>query len=209
MTVTVDLLKRIAPGSKKTNYKNLEMLSVWMNYYFPKFEIDQKGELCHFLAQAAHESDSFNALEEYASGDAYDTRTDLGNTPQKDGDGRKYKGRGLFQVTGLLNYKQATIEWRKWAAIDGGTTFNFKEQPELLSRPQFAVWSACQYWDQRNFNTVANMPDDAKIPYKAKTRNGVVVLLVSPVEYISRKINGGTKGLIDRINFYEKAKSIM
>lgn len=205
MEITADILKAIAPGSKKTNYKNLEMLSVWMKYYFPKFEIDQKGEYCHFLAQAAHESDSFNALEEYASGDAYDTRIDLGNTPQKDGDGRKYKGRGIFQITGFLNYKQATIEWRKWAQIDGGSIFNFIQQPELLCRPQFSVWSACQYWDQRNFNTIANMPDNVLIPYKIKAQ----ILQISPVEYISRKINGGTRGLTERKQFYERAKSII
>jgi putative chitinase len=200
--ITVDILKQIEPGSKKTNYKHLEMLAVWMNYYVPKFEIDQKGEYCHFLAQAAHESDSFNALEEYASGDAYDTRVDLGNTPQKDGDGRKYKGRGLFQVTGLINYKQATLEWKKWTSIDGGTQFSFKDQPELLARPQFAVWSACQYWDQRNFNNIANMPDTTVLPYKIKGK----IYQVSPVEYISRKINGGINGLPERIKFYERAK---
>jgi len=205
MTITVDILKAIAPGSKKTNYKHLEMLATWMNYYFPKYDIDQKGELCHFLAQAAHESDSFNALEEYASGDAYDTRVDLGNTPQKDGDGRKYKGRGLFQITGLLNYRQATTEWRKWAAKDGGTMFSFIEQPELLARPQFAVWSACVYWDQRNFNTIAVYPDSAKIPYKLKG----AIIEVSPIEYISRKVNGGTNGLQERIKFYERAKTII
>lgn len=205
MTITVDILKAIAPGSKKTDYKNLPGLVLWMNYYFPKFEIDQKGEYCHFLAQAAHESDSFNALEEYASGDAYDTRVDLGNTPQRDGDGRKYKGRGIFQITGYLNYKQATLEWRKWAMIDGGTMFSFKDQPELLSRPQFGVWSACQFWDAKGFNTIANMPDTAKLIYKKKG----LIFNVSPVEYISRVINGGTNGLSERIKFYERAKSII
>jgi putative chitinase len=203
MIITTDTLKAIAPASKNTKYKHLEMLSVWMNYYFPKYGIDQKGEYCHFLAQAAHESDSFNALEEYASGDAYDTRIDLGNTPQKDGDGRKYKGRGLFQVTGLINYKQATLEWKKWASIDGGTQFSFKDQPELLARPQFAVWSACQYWDQRDFNTFANMPDDARVWVKKLNRN------LSPLEYITYRINGGFNHLKERKDFYERAKRLI
>jgi putative chitinase len=205
MIITVDTLKAIAPGSKKTNYKHLEGLVVWMNYYFPKFEIDQKAEYCHFLAQAAHESDSFNALEEYASGDAYDTRVDLGNTPQKDGDGRKYKGRGIFQITGLLNYKQATIDWKKWTRIDGGSQFSFKDQPELLCRPQFAVWSACQFWDNKGFNSVANMSDSALVPYKRKG----VIINISPIEYISRVINGGVRGLDERKRFYERAKTII
>lgn len=206
MTITVDMLKAIAPGSKKTNYKNLAGLALWMEYWFPKYEIDTVGELCHFMAQAAHESDSFNALEEYATGDEYDTRVDLGNTPEKDGDGRKYKGRGIFQITGKLNYRTATIEWAKRKPA---TLINFVEEPDYLEVPQFAVWSACQYWDQRNFNTFANMPDDARVPYKAKTKKGSIVLLVSPVEYISRKINGGTRGLDERIKFYERAKAII
>lgn len=205
MTITVDTLKAIAPGGKKTNFKLFSELAEWMNYWFPKYEIDSKGELCHFLAQAAHETDSFNTLEEYASGDAYDTRTDLGNTPEKDGDGRKYKGRGIFQITGYLNYKQATLEWKKWTMIDGGTQFSFKEQPELLCRPQFAVWSACQFWDGKGFNVIANMPDTSKVVYKKKG----LVFNVSPVEYISRVINGGVNGLSERIKFYERAKSVI
>lgn len=92
MEITRDILKQIAPGSKKTNYKYLSGLSLWMNHWFPKFEIDTRGELCHILAQLAHESDSFNALEEYASGQAYEGRLDLGNSTK--GDGIKFKGRG-------------------------------------------------------------------------------------------------------------------
>lgn len=206
MIITTDILKAIAPGSKKTHYKHLDGLSLWMNHWFPVFNIDTKGELCHFLCQAAHETDSFNALEEYATGDAYDTRTDLGNTPAIDGDGRRLKGRGIFMTTGTLNYKKATLEWNESYPSNKK---DFFANPDLLEFPEYAVWSACQYWDQRNFNTFANMPDSAKIPYKAKTKKGVVVLLVSPVEYISRKINGGTRGLEERIWFYEKAKTII
>ena len=202
MTITVDILKAIAPGSKKTNYKHLDGLALWMNYWFPKYDIDTKGGLCHFLAQAAHESDSFNAMEEYASGDAYDTRTDLGNTPEKDGDGRLYKGRGIFQITGKLNYKQATIEWAKRKPA---TLMNFVKEPDYLEAPQFAVWSACQFWDNKGFNSVANMPDTALVPYKRKG----VVQNVSPIEYISRVINGGIRGLEERRGFYERAKTII
>lgn len=200
--ITVDILKAIAPRSKRTGYKLLAPLAEWMNYWFPKYEIDSRGELCHFTTQAAHETDSFNSLEEYASGDAYDTRTDLGNTPEKDGDGSFYKGRGIFMTTGRLNYRVATIEWAKRKPA---TLIDFGKEPEHLEWPQFAVWSACQYWSQRNFNVIANMADDAKVPYKLKGK----IIMVSPVEYISRKINGGTRGLDDRKMFYERAKSII
>src|ERR1044072_6511329 len=113
MTITVDILKAIAPGSKRTNYRHVPGLALWMNHWFPKFEIDTKGELCHFLAQAAHEADSFNALKEYATGEAYDTRVDLGNTPQKDGDGQRLKGRGIFMTTGTFLYKKASLNCKE------------------------------------------------------------------------------------------------
>ena len=200
MMITVDLLKKIAPGSKRSAYRYLPDLAHWMNHWFPKFDIDTKGELCHFICQAAHETDSFNSLKEYASGDAYDTRTDLGNTPQVDGDGRRLKGRGIYMVTGALNYKKATLEWNESFPANPK---DFFANPELLEQPEYAVWSACQYWDQRNFNTVANMPDTAEVLYKRKG----IVLNVSPVEYISRIINGGVNGLNERKMFYERAKS--
>lgn len=203
MTITVDILKAIAPGSKKTNYKHLPGLALWMNHWFPIFEIDTKGELCHFLCQGAHETDSFNALEEYASGVAYDTRTDLGNTPEVDGDGQRLKGRGIFMTTGAINYKKATLDWNEYFP---GNKKDFFANPYLLEIPEYAVWSACQYWGQRNFNTIANMSDQKRVPYKTKQNGKMIVLNVSPVEYISRKINGGTRGLEERKMFYERAK---
>jgi putative chitinase len=202
MIITVDILKAIAPSSRRTRHKHLPGLSLWMNYWFPKFDIDAKGELCHFIAQAAHETDSFNSLKEYASGDAYDTRVDLGNTPQKDGDGGKLKGRGIFMTTGATNYKKATLEWNE--AFPANKK-NFFARPELLEAPEYAVWSACLFWDQKNFNSIANMPDDARVLYK---RRGVS-MMVSPVEFISRVINGGTNGLSERKMFYERSKSII
>lgn len=202
MIITVDIIKAIAPSSKRTNYKNLPGLALWMNHWFPKFDIDTKGELCHFIAQAAHETDSFNSLQEYASGEAYDTRVDLGNTPEKDGDGQEYKGSGIFMTTGRSNYKIATIRWNEDYKDD---VQSFIEYPEKLREPKYAVWSACQFWDTKGFNTIANMPDTAKLIYKRKG----MVLNVSPVEYISRVINGGVNGLSERIKFYEKAKLII
>jgi hypothetical protein len=61
-----------------------------------------KPQIAYILATAEHESDSFRTLEEYASGDAYEGRTKLGNTQR--GDGPRFKGRGFVQLTGRLNY---------------------------------------------------------------------------------------------------------
>ncbi len=195
MTITVDILKAIAPGSKKTSFKYLPGLSLWMNHWFPKFDIDTKGEICHMLAQLAHESDSFNAMEEYASGKAYEGRLDLGNKVK--GDGIKFKGRGPLQVTGRLNYSLMGVK--------AGAPLKFINNPELLATPEWGVWSACIFWTERGLLDVSNMPDGARIPTKVK---GEIVLL-EPIVFITRKVNGGLNGLGERIKFYERAKSII
>jgi putative chitinase len=198
MLITVDILKAIAPGSKRTNYRILPDLAHWMNYWFPKYDIDKKGEYCHFLSQAAHETDSFNTLEEYASGKAYEGRKDLGNTHL--GDGVKFKGRGIFQSTGRFNARLLTIGWNK---IPAEENINFEEHPELLELPEYGVWSACQYWTDRAFNDVANMSDEAKIWSKKLNRS------LSPFEYISWRINGGFNGLASRLIFYERSQQLI
>lgn len=120
-----------------------------MNEFFPEFDITTEKRIEHFLAQACHESDGFKTLTEYASGDAYDTRTDLGNTAEKDGDGRTYKGRGIFQTTGRTNY----------AAAGKKMGLDLVNHPELLAEPRNAVWSACIYWQSRKLNTLADKDD--------------------------------------------------
>src|SRR5690349_12430119 len=64
--------------------------------------IDTSARVAEFLAQACLETDYFKTLQEYASGVAYEGRKDLGNTYT--GDGKKFKGRGIFQCTGRANY---------------------------------------------------------------------------------------------------------
>jgi putative chitinase len=200
MIITVDVLKAIAPGCRAKNIRRLGAIADSMNHWFPGFKIDSVGELRHFIAQAAQETDSFNALEEYATGDDYDTRTDLGNTPQRDGDGRRLKGRGVFMTTGAKNYKQATLEWNDNFPEDKK---DFFESPELLSEPLYAVWSACQYWNQRGLDVFANMKDQDRI-WVNKLNKYLV-----PVEYITWRINGGFNGLGERKIFYERAKNII
>jgi putative chitinase len=118
-----------------------------MNEFFPQFEINTEKRVEHFLAQSCHEADGFRTLTEYASGKAYEGRADLGNA--KRGDGAKYKGRGIFQITGRTNYAAAG----KAMGIDAIA------QPELLATPRYAVWSACLYWQSRKLNALADRDD--------------------------------------------------
>jgi putative chitinase len=200
MTITADILKAIAPGSKKSGFKHLSGLSLWMNNWFPKFEIDTKGEICHILAQLAHESDSFNAMEEYSTGQQYEGRLDLGNKVR--GDGIKFKGRGPLQVTGRNNYSLMGIK--------AGAPMKFIYNPELLATPQWGVWSACIFWTEKGLLSISNMDDSVRLPYKRKVDDGKYeIIQVSPVEYISRRVNGGVNGLQERVKFYERAKAII
>ncbi len=78
------------------------------------------NQIAYVLATAQHESDQFRTMTEYASGGEYEGRSDLGNT--QSGDGVRYKGRGLVQITGRVNYK----------------TMGQKLGLDLLNRPELA-----------------------------------------------------------------------
>ena len=170
-------------------------LAEWMNKICPTYEIDTPQEYAHFLAQACHETDHFKTLREYASGKAYEGRADLGN--KQPGDGVKYKGRGIFQTTGRSNYLQLGI-------IKGHRDL-FINKPELLEQPEYAVWSACEYWKTRGLNDVANHADTDILKKKYKKK----IIEVSPVEFISITINGGYIGMDDRKKYYSIAKTVL
>ena len=70
---------------------------------FPQFGLSNDKRISNFIGQCAVESDMFRVAIEYASGTAYNFRKDLGNT--QPGDGPRFKGRGLIQLTGRANYK--------------------------------------------------------------------------------------------------------
>jgi putative chitinase len=169
-------------------------LADWMNQTCPGYEIDSPQEYCHFLAQACHETDHFRILREYASGSAYEGRADLGNT--QPGDGVKFKRCGIFQTPGRGNYLQLCIKQ--------GHRDMFINNPELLEQPQYAVWSACEYWKTRGLKDAANHPDTDFLKKKYKGN----IIDVSPVEFISITINGGFSGKDERKK-YSQAQSVL
>ncbi|WP_246182612.1 glycoside hydrolase family 19 protein [Pandoraea pneumonica] len=117
-----------------------------------EFGISTPERQAAFLAQIGHESDGFATAQEYASGAAYDTGAKaiaLGNTPEADGDGQRYKGRGLIQITGHRNYVLCGM------ALE----LDLLEHPELLLEPINAARSAGWYWKNSGCNALADRGD--------------------------------------------------
>lgn len=144
-----------------------------------RFGIVTPLEKAHFLAQVAHESDGFKTVTEYASGEAYEGRKDLGNT--QPGDGKRFKGRGLIQVTGRANYRTYSL----WKYGDERVVTS----PTILAEIPDAVDAAGWYW------AVAR----PRIQAMARADDLVGV---------TRAINGGRNGLIDRGERLAHAKKL-
>lgn len=112
-----------------------------------KYGINTPERMRHFLAQTAHESAGFKTAKEYASGKEYEGRRDLGNT--QPGDGQRYKGRGVIQLTGRANYKT----YGDKLGID------LVNNPELAANPEVAWKVAGQYWQDHKLNELADRGD--------------------------------------------------
>lgn len=142
--ITKEQLKRLSPQSKD---EIITDVAKYLSLYMSKYELNSYLRVCHFISQAAHESAGFKTLREYASGSAYEGRKDLGNV--KAGDGVRYKGRGIFQLTGRSNYR----DMGKKLGID------LENNPELAETPEVSVLTALEYWKSRNLNGLADRDD--------------------------------------------------
>ena len=150
------------------------------------FAIDSPERKAAFLAQIAHESGRLAYVRELwgplPQQLRYEGRADLGNTQK--GDGFKYRGRGLIQTTGRANYRTTAEGLRKYVSH----VPDFEAEPEALEQPRWAALSAGWYWASRGLNALADAGD---------------------FDRITRRINGGTNGLADRMALWSSAKTAM
>ncbi|MGX9773395.1 glycoside hydrolase family 19 protein [Janthinobacterium aestuarii] len=122
-----------------------------LNAAMAEFSIDTPLRRASFLAQVGHESGQLRYVRELASGAAYEGRADLGNVIA--GDGMRFKGRGLLQVTGRANY----------AACGVSLGLDLLASPQLLEQTVFACRSAGWFWQSRGLNRLADAGDQERV----------------------------------------------
>jgi putative chitinase len=118
------------------------------------YQIDTRLRIAHFLAQTCHESAGFRTTEEFASGQAYEGRGDLGNT--EPGDGPRYKGRGLIQLTGRANYK----------TYGSKLGLDLENDPERAAEPVLSLKIACEFWKANKINPLCDTDDVVSVTRK-------------------------------------------
>ncbi len=173
--VTAAKLRRLTPGRSAAI---LADIAGGFDGLAPGYGVTTPLRICHFLAQAAHETDGFRTLEEYG-GPAYfaryEGRRDLGNTEA--GDGIRYHGRGIFQLTGRANY-------RRFGQLLG---IDLEAEPERAQDAAIALRIAFAYWRERGIGAAADADD---------------------VERVTKLVNGGRHGLAERTRYLMLAKAI-
>lgn len=205
MELTLEQLKQLLPKNPYVNHWHNALSKL-----LPDYEINTSKRVAAFVAQCAHESGGFMVLKEnlnyraaslrkvfpkYFPDDAiaqkyaslpnkqeaianrvYANR--MGNGPEESGDGWRYCGRGLIQLTGRQNYT--------WFAASLGITP--EEATEYLGTFEGAAQSACWFWETNKLNQWADAGD---------------------IVTLTKRINGGTIGLEDRIKHYEHALHVL
>lgn len=200
---SLEQFRKIFPNCKEpVNWFNA------LSSILPQQNITTKNQVMCFLAQCGHESAEFNTLREnfnysaegllkvfpkyftpalaqqYArkpekiANRVYANR--MGNGPEESGDGFKYRGVGLIQLT----FKSNILECSK--AIFGDD--RAVKTPEILLDKENAVKSACWFWNKNNLNILADK---------------------LAIESLTKKINGGTIGLSERIKLLNKIQKIL
>lgn len=115
------------------------------------YDINTRLRIAHFLAQTCHESAGFRTTEEFASGAQYENRADLGNTQA--GDGVRYKGRGLLQLTGRANY----------ALFGKNLGIDLEDDPARAAEPILSLTIACEFWKKKKINSACDGDDVVEV----------------------------------------------
>ena len=153
----------------------------------PRLKLLDEFRLSFFLAQTAHESLGYSALREFGSESyfgRYEGRNDLGNTHP--GDGPRFRGRGILQITGRSNYERlAREEMIQEIMVD----------PTLLENPNLATISCCWYWEKFDLNRFA---DRCILNRFADHRIDANKLKDEQFKSLTKAINGGYNGLEKR-----------
>lgn len=142
-------------------------------------QIDTPLRQAHFLAQVGHESGELRFMEEIASGQAYEGRRDLGNT--QPGDGQRFKGRGLIQLTGRANYSEYGRALGREAEL-------LATPSQVATDPVLCTDVAGWFWAKRGLNAHADRDD---------------------LTTVTQRINGGLNGLDDRRRLLQRAKALL
>jgi putative chitinase len=151
MPITAQQLLQILPnaGAKAGVFAPV------LNTAMQRFQIVGVRRVAAFIAQIGHESGQLVYVREIwgptTAQAKYEGRADLGNTVA--GDGFKYRGRGLIQITGRANY----------AACGEALGVDLVKQPELLEQAQYACLSAAWFWATKGLNTLADAGDFDRI----------------------------------------------
>ncbi|MEE4675379.1 glycoside hydrolase family 19 protein [Pseudomonas alliivorans] len=180
MSITAQQLLQILPNAGQ----KVGVFVPALNTAMGKYQIITRERIAAFIAQVGHESGQLRYVRELGGSEylsKYDTgklAERLGNTPEADGDGQFYRGRGLIQVTGRANY----------AECGEALGLDLINHPELLEQPEHAAMSAAWYWGTRGLNSLADKGNFLAI---------------------TKRINGGTNGLADRQDLYQRALKVL
>lgn len=160
MPFDADLLRRIAPCFTHNPQRNARQQEIMgaigpvLGATLAQHDIGTALRAAHFLAQVCEESYGFSTTEEEDSGEKYEGKRGLGNTQA--GDGPRFKGRGLIQLTGRANY----AEYSELPQLD------LLAHPALAADPAISLRIACKYWTSRGLNTLADWDDALTISYR-------------------------------------------
>lgn len=186
MQITEEKIRRICVG--RPDPSNMRSFLLGLRDYGHIAGLDLPHRQVPYLAQLLHESAEFRYDREVwgptPAQERYDTRTDLGNTAARDGDGFLFRGRTPIQITGRHN----TVEFRDWCRenIDPSCP-DFERHPDLMNTDPWEGLGPIWYWATRRLNRWADQGDQ---------------------ETVTRRINGGLNGYRDRLRYYSRASLV-